>query len=142
MRALSIAILGLSVLLSGCADRTNEAGAVREESAHQAKRRDPGESVRIAFEKIRAKEGKYFDHVFRILETDGGVPALIATLDSTHADDSFQAWVILSRISQRSGRHKADEEPQDKAHWEKWWTDTGHAMPVDTLKGNFDSHWK
>ena len=145
MQAMPIVTCCVVVLLGGCSKGLQRAEpALPETQAHEPKEEQPNptEVVRTAFEKARREEGKYFDHVWRILETPGGVQALIAELDSTNVQYASQAWIILSRISQRRDRHAADEEPRDRAHWEKWWADTGQTMSIQVMKSNFDSHWK
>ena len=120
-------------IFSGCSEQKTEPVPEATVAPHQV--------VHECFDQMRKTEGKYFDHVWQILETEGGVPALVEELDSIVHDNAFQAWIILSRISSRLDGHDKDTEPKDKAYWENWWTTTGQSMPIDTMKSNFASHW-
>lgn len=142
MRAMAFMSICMLTLCCSCINKTQETETTCNELRSNNDQTDPAQLVRSTFDKIRAKEGKYFDHVFLILETNGGILALIEEIDSTHLDDARQAWEILSRIAQRCDQHEAEQEPKEISYWERWWVDTGHLMSIETMKSNFGSHWK
>ena len=105
---------------------------------------DPQQIVQNCFDKARRKEGQYFANVYKIVETKGGIPALIAVLDSTNQQDAVHAHGILCRlsVSLSDSRQLAPNLPKDSAYWNTWWKQKGSKMSRQTMWSNFDSYWK
>lgn len=142
IRYLCCSMAVVCLAFSGCSKRN--AVPLSEATTAPEVTVNPEEIVRKCFDNIRNNEGSYFENVIKILNTQGGVPALIALLDSTDQETVFQAHVILSRISVRlSEPGKLDSElPKDAACWTTWWKTTGSKMTPQTMVSHFNSYWK
>jgi hypothetical protein len=87
---------------------------------------------------INQNEGKYFLHVWRILESTNGVPDLIVQSSSTDQEVSSLASNLLRMIAAPSW----EKNRISTNDWSKWWQETGSKKPVKELWHNFDSYHK
>ncbi|MFC1498293.1 hypothetical protein ACFLS1_07480 [Verrucomicrobiota bacterium] len=95
------------------------------------------DQVSSAMGKIKNREGRYFGHVWSIIEADGGVPALI---ELTQSDDQEIARISKDILVMFSG---PSDKPKPKiASLTTWWKTKGSKMSHQDLWHNFDSHHK
>jgi hypothetical protein len=87
---------------------------------------------------INRQEGRYFFHVWRILEATNGVPELIAQSVSSEREVAALASNLLWRLAEPSW--EKNRSPTND--WSKWWRETGSKKPFKELWHNFDSHHK
>jgi len=96
--------------------------------------------VDFLLQRVIARKGRYFSNVHKILETAGGVPALIAALKDKNEEKRRRAEAILQLLHSPPGDQ--GQLPQPQEGWMKWWQHTGSKLGRDKLWHNFDSHFQ